>query len=365
MTASLGTVLFVAELYPGGWVPTSRMRMVELERLGHRVTPVDTCPYMRWGGKWMGFPFRRLEWGPPLWRLNAEIQREAVRVRPDMLWVDKGIWVSADTLRRLRTSGVRRLVHYTPDPAFVGNRSRHFIEAIPEYDLVVTTKRYELDDYQRSGAKNLLFQYPSFDRDVHKPETPTPEEAKRFSSDLVFVGSYAPGREKFLRPLAEAGFDLAIWGNQWEGCRDPIVRRHLRGAGIGGRDYALALSCAKIGLGLLSPLWPDRSTTRSLEIPACGTFLLAPRTEEHAELFVEGVEAEYFDSEKELVEKSRLFLARPDVRARIAAAGHQKCLSAGYSSRDRVREILARATGAAGPKRDHVFDVTLHSEPPG
>lgn len=83
----------------------------------------------------------------------------------------------------------------------------------------------------------------------------------------------------------------------------PWLKRVHRGPGIWHIDYAKALSCAKIGLGLLSKLAPDQSTARTYEIPSCGTFMLAERTGEHLELFEEGKEAEFFDSDEELLDK--------------------------------------------------------------
>lgn len=245
-------------------------------------------------------------------------------------------------------------VHYTPDPALLFHASRHFRAAVPHYDLLVTTKGYEVDLYRRCGARRLLVQGPSFDPAVHRPEEPTAEERQRFACDVVFVGNYARGRERYLLPLARLGVDLAIWGNGWRRrCRDQELLRHLRGDGIGGRDYALALGCARIGLGLLSPLVPDQATTRSVEIPACGTFLLAERSDEHRALFTEGEEAEFFESQEELAGKVRHYLRHPQARERIAAAGHARCHAGGYRSRDRVGEVMARVgeITAAGGRR--------------
>ena len=56
--------------------------------------------------------------------------------------------------------------------------------------------------------------------------------------------------------------------------------------------------------------------------------------------FKEGVEAEFFDSDDELLEKCRHYLAHPDERRRIADAGRRRCIESGYFEPDRVREIL-------------------------
>jgi spore maturation protein CgeB len=343
-------ILFVGQIWPQDWVSTAWGRMEALRGLGHEIIPVDVCPFGHWGGRAAGL-FHRLKSGPGIWRLNREVIERAQESRPDVVWVDKGDWIAHRTLAKLRAAGDPLCIHYTPDPAFTRhNRSRHFRASLPLYDLVVTTKAYELDLYRELGARDILFQYPCFDPMVHRPEEATAQERRDYSSDVAFVGTYAPGREHYLLPLAQAGVDLAIWGNGWQpslrrrGLRDPRLQRHLRGQALSGRDYALALGCARIGLGILSPLHPDRSTTRSLEIPACATLLLAERTEEHQALFEEGQEAEFFASQGELVEKTRYYLEHDDERRRLAAAGKARCVDSGYTSADRVRQILDHAT---------------------
>ncbi len=329
--------------------------MKEIEGLGHSVTPVDVAEPLLWGGRLVAGACGRLEQGPGFWKANRELVRAVETAQPDVVWIELGTWVSLPALKGIRRASRAVLVHYSPDPAFVVHKSRRFDAAIPFFDLVVTTKAYEMEEYRRRGAPALLLQYPSFDRDVHSPVTPTPEERRIFEADVVFVGTFAPGRERFLAPLATGEFRLRIWGNGWEKCRDKRISNFVEGRGVGGREYALALSAAKIGLGLLSPLCPDRSTTRSIEIPACGALLLAERTAEHQELFEEGTEAEFFSTEDELVEKVRRYLRDEEARKRIAAAGRNRCVSAGYSSRDRVREILEELTtpgsAAAGIER--------------
>ncbi len=336
-------ILYIGAINPPGGASTTKMRMEELERLGHEVASVDIEKYSRWGGRFPGGLVRRLKWGPPLSRLAEDIHRTAVGFQPEVAWVDKGIWVSAATLRDIKERHRSFLVHYTPDPAIVFHQSRHFLASIPVYDLLVTTKAYELDLYRRHGARNLLHQFSSFDARVHRPRVPTPEEKRLYESDIVFVGTYTPGRERYLRPLARLGVNLAIWGGNWrERCRDKELRPYVRGGALSADDYVLALCSTRLALGLLSPLVPDLSTTRSLEIPACGAFLLAERTDEHLALFEEGKEAEFFASEEELIHKVGYYLEHDAERRRVAEAGRQRCLSSGHSTEDRVREIIDR-----------------------
>jgi spore maturation protein CgeB len=122
----------------------------------------------------------------------------------------------------------------------------------------------------------------------------------------------------------------------------------VQGEGIWGADYPRALRSAKIALGLLSKWIPETTTTRTFEIPATGTFMLAERNDDHAALFEEGKEAEFFASDEELGDKIRFYLANDAARGRIAAAGRARCERSGYSDAHQLRRVLARVGELVG-----------------
>ena len=71
-----------------------------------------------------------------------------------------------------------------------------------------------------------------------------------------------------------------------------------------------------------------------------GTFLLAERTALHQELLEEGKEAEFFDSDDEMLDKARFYLKNNEARQRVAAAGRIRCEQSGYSSANLLSKII-------------------------
>src|SRR5205814_1486 len=117
----------------------------------------------------------------------------------------------------------------------------------------------------------------------------------RWQSEVLFVGTWMPERGPFLADLVKLGVPLAIYGTRWEKAREwKSLKSFWRGGWIEGDDYARAIQCSRLCLGLLSKGNRDLHTTRSLEIPALGGVLCAERTDEHLALFREGLEAVYW-----------------------------------------------------------------------
>ncbi len=333
-------ILYIGPLWQGG---TCLQRMKALERLGCRIVPFDTTSYLEAGSRIQRSLAHRLTWGPAIQRLNRDLCRQSTQRRCDWVWIDKGTWIYPHTVETLRESTGACMVHYTPDPAILFHRTRHFIAAIPSYDVLITSKGWEIEHYKRHGAREIVLLPQGYDRDIFRPREVRGAAAAGLQSDVCFVGHFETNYCQRIRAASKAvaAGKLAVWG-RWQRAEfiRPWLRNVVRGAGVWGEDYANAICCSKIGLGLLSKWIPETSTTRTFEIPACGTFLLAERTDEHASFFDEGREAEFFDSNEELQDKVKYYLRHENARRQIAGAGRQRCLRSGYSYDDRMRQAL-------------------------
>lgn len=343
MTAGAGTdpgaglrILYVGQLGEGG---TCLDRMRTLQDLAVAIVPFDVAAFESPSRIVRSFS-QRTNSGPTVSRVNRALRaRGAALGRTiDCIFVDKGSWILPETLADLREKTGARLLHFTPDPAFLFNRSRHFIGSIPLYDLLVTTKPWEVDLYRAHGARKVFLTRQAYERSRFFPMPPSPALA----SDVTFVGRCEPAYAAALKAAGRLGITVRIWGRTW--ARYARMHRwaipHVQGAGIWGADYTRAICSAAICLGLLSKLVPETSTTRTFEIPACGGFLLAERTEEHQSFFTEGEEAEFFASLDEMRDKIRYYLSHPQARSRIAAGGRLRCLRSGYSNHDTLGALL-------------------------
>jgi hypothetical protein len=364
-------ILFLGEIGEG---QTSRMRMRALTRLGHAVRGVNTVePWRR--GTWLQRQVQRhLAAGSIVREINMAVLSAARAMKPDLVWAEKQEFLWPDTIRFLRATGAK-LVHFTPDPYFslAWKRTRLMDAAIVEFDVLVYCKRYEAQNYQSTGKPSVYMPLGYCD-EVHRP---LPSADDQWNCRLGFLGGWEPRRERMLHALAAAGMELKFCGYGWDFLRDgrwtlrrQIILRRLAGgeafqihrdsllaaAHSGGEvyadDYARALTGAAVGLGFLRTICADQHTTRTFEIPACGSMLLADRTDEHRDFFAEGREAEFFSSEEELLDKAGFYARDEDARLRIARAGLQRCIDGRYAYIHRMNDALKAVAATRGGSTD-------------
>ena len=351
-------ILFLGEIGPG---QTSLMRMRALGRLGHTVHGVHTVdPWTR--APWLRRQVqRRFQRGSVVDEINRRVLERAREFRPELVWAEKQEFLRAETIEELRKLGART-VHFTPDPYFSldWKRTRLMDEAMKTFEALVYCKSYEREQYEAIG-KPTVYMPLGYCDEVHRP---LPSEDARWNCAVGFLGGWEPRRERLLHAVA-ASVDLKIWGGYWEFLRDGkwTPRRHIilrqlagkdrfhvhrdellshahQGGEVYADDYARALTGSRIGVGFVRKVCPEQHTTRTFEIPACGSMLLADRTDEHQQFFEEGKEAEFFSSSEELLDKVRFYCGHEPARKIVADRGYRRCKESGYAYVCRLAGVL-------------------------
>jgi len=238
------------------------------------------------------------------------------------------------------------VAHYNPDE-FFGEHSpragRVFEDAIPEYDVHFIPKPINIGDYERRGAKRIEVFDRSYDPELHRPVMLSLEEQEAYGCEIGFIGTYAPHREEVLADLIRKGYPVRVYGNGWKthGNEWNVIKSAWKGPGQYNQEYVKAICGMEIALHFLRRENRDEQDSRSFEIPACGTFMLAERSHAHERLFKESEEAEYFDDMTELIDKLDFYRSHPSEREMIARRGRVRCENSPYSHDDRLTEFLS------------------------
>jgi spore maturation protein CgeB len=282
----------------------------------------------------------------PLPDLTGSAERvlaAAKRRHYDFVWLEKALTIGPDVVRKVRNVCPRaQIIGFSPDDMCRRhNQSRQFVAALPHYHWFITTKRQSAAELAALGCSNVVVVGNGFDPEAFRPVSVSSSDVERLGGDVGFIGTYESARAQAMLWLARAGIRVRVWGDGWRGMTSAHPLLCVEHRALDFDDFSKACGAFKINLGFLRKLNRDQQTTRSVEIPACGGFLLAERTLEHLALFEEGREAEFFASPEELLGKCHRYLADDPSRVAIARRGHERCLSSGYSNSARLREAFA------------------------
>jgi len=296
-----------------------------LRRLGHQVRHLDLrtmLPPISWLDKvtW------HLGGGLLTPFLMHSLRKSLKGHQYDLCWVDGGELVTPKLIKLLRQHA-EKIVNYSIDDPLGprdGARNRVYRQSVPYYDLCVVMREKNVDEAQALGAKKVMRVFMTADEITHAPRDLSEEDYKKWSSEVLFVGTWMPERGSFLLELIKLGVPLTLRGSSWQ--RSPEwheLKKYWKPA-VFGDDYAKAIQCAKINLGLLSKGNRDLHTTRSSEIPSLGGLLCSERTSEHSEMYEEGKEALFWSDSAECASICKLALADEDSRQAIIKAGLER-----------------------------------------
>lgn len=315
-----------------------------LQNLGIDFKSVDMQAYYgRAGLIGLDRIFNRL-FGKPIvgsWMLDRDLQVLVNQFRPQVVLIVKGSLLSGKVLNHLKIQSGAVLVNFaTDDPFNVRLFTKNIVDAIPFYDLFISTKRAIMDDVRQAGCQNVIFVPFGYEPTMHFPEKPvTSKEQTRFSSDVVFIGAADTDRYPMMRSLANIpDLKLHLYGGYWDRYRE--LKNKYYGFAV-GRDFRMALSSTKIAPGLVRRANRDGHCMRTFEVPACGAFMLAERTAEHQEYFSEDKEVAFFDTDDELVDKALFYIKHDSIRNRIAKNGYRHIVRGKNTYTDRMESILS------------------------
>lgn len=286
----------------------------------------------------LGLPVRL----PDMSGVNSRLIKLVAQKKYDVVWIDKGLTINSDTLKSVRASLPNCIIiGFSPDNmAMRFNQSQNFLECAKYYNYTVTTKSYIKDELTQLGFRNVVFAHKTFDDSFHYPVDLTEADIAKFGSEVGFIGAWEEERFKSIKYLVDNKVPVAVYGDKkWQEYKS--YSRYLSiYDGLFSSEYTVALCSFKISLCFLRKKNLDQQTARTMEIPACGTFMLAERTQEHMNLFKEGEEAEFFSTDEELLSKCQYYLVNAEEREAIATRGLARCKTSGYSNNDLITKLL-------------------------
>jgi spore maturation protein CgeB len=270
---------------------------------------------------------------------NKQLINYARQVKPDIIWVFKGVEFFPGTLRHLKGLGIN-LINYNPDHPFirtlVSNGGRNIKDCIPYYDLHFCYSRdlvHQLKTDYNLNAAWLPFGFELSDEEYS--QIPIEGEIHK----VCFIGNPDALRAKWVKRIAAEGIPIDVFGYNWSKYLNPGTPNINFFNQVNGFEYWETLRKYRVQLNIFRPHNVNSHNMRTFEIPACGGIQLAPASEEHAWFFKENSEIFLYHSEEDAMKKIKLILNMTSTEAALVRnAARNRVLNDDYSYAQRAKQ---------------------------
>ena len=259
--------------------------------------------------------------------------------RPRLLISTGPAPLTAAAIAGLKRLGILCMNYSTDDPWNQTMRGNWFLSALPQYDVVFTPRRSNIEDMLQLGCHDV--RYLPFGYDEFLFDSRPSDEIAKSPPEVLFVGGADRDRIEFMNIFLKEGPIVSLVGSYWT--KDRRLRNYALGRKAPTELLALTTAAA-VNLILVRRINRDGHVMRTFEAGAIGGCLAVEDTGEHREIFgAEGETVRYFRTPSEAATLCRTLIAHPAERLRLATAVKTRIREGANTYSDRLRTILAIA----------------------
>ncbi len=332
-----------------GWHNPNFMSLTEyiehaLSRLGHTLELFEYRQFMIPGRIRNTVPFLQ---NYDVNRINNKLIDRVGQFKPDILFILQGDTIKPETIDIIKSKfKVITVNWYIDQNPLIANLS---LKAAKHYDHFFYSHSDGVRMNHEYGNKNVKLLYFACDPNVQKPVVPSADDIKLYGSDIVFVGSHYPERERTLSFLADMG--LSIWGPRWSSIpASSPLHKCIKGGTVDPSVWIKIFNCSKIVLNIHAGFDGEKgslaqqATCKVFEILACGSFEITDSSTDVNALFQTKRHLITYSSNSELKEHVIYYLSHENERKEIARNGYNEVI-AKHTYTQRMKEMLKIVTG--------------------
>ncbi len=328
--ADSNRILLVLPMY-GGSLPIGRYCVDALRRLGHRVEVFEAPDFYGSYGSLsgLGVGVDKLDYlqNAYLQFLGQAVLAKVDTFKPDLVLAMAQAPLSRQALKRLRRDGVTTAMWFMEDHQLF----TYWKAFAPLYDIFAVIQKEPFTSLlHEAGQTNTLYLPLAADPHFHQPLELNSVERKQWGSDVSFMGAGYPNRRVAFRQLL--GFNLKIWGNEWDGDTALAPYNQLGGRRVSPEECIRIFNATRININLHSSIQARELIThgdfvnpRTFELAACGAFQLVDDRQLLEESFAED-ELARFGSMEELKEQISFYLKHDNERQAMAQKARARVL---------------------------------------
>ena len=271
---------------------------------------------------------RSWEW----WNYQRLLLSQIQELKPDLVLVTGVLPLDTKIFITVKQQGGMIVNYLTDHPWNPIHRRQSFINNLPYYNHIFSTKISLRLRLNKAGARSVSWLPFAYDPELHYPVR------VESGADVVFIGTGARERLPWLESIAGMpGIKRRIHGNDWNGIKTHGWEQH---PAVSGKQYCEAIKGAKVVLGLLRQANGDQSTDRSYEIGAIGGCGLYQDTDEHRELLPNYPNEGFFKNPAELANRVKEVLTDTALQIQLRKLGEQAIKKHENTYAARLQSIL-------------------------
>jgi spore maturation protein CgeB len=273
-------------------------------------------------------------------KINQQFKIEVENVKPDFIWIFKGMEIFPESLKWARSKGIR-LINYNGDSPFVfsgrGSGNKNVKDAIGLYDLFLTYSSADREKMEKDF--NVRSQILPFGFDISEElfdKCAVQEEINK----VCFIGNPDSYRKNFLKSLAQNDVKIDVYGSSWH--------RYIKDSNINvlgpvkNDEFYKTLRRYRVQLNLMRPHNPTTHNMRTFEMGGIGAIQLAPATADHSFYFKEYEEIFLFDGLGECLQKiAYIMRLDKETSGNVRAQARIRSVEGGYSYKCRSNQALS------------------------
>ncbi|PCJ20649.1 MAG: hypothetical protein COB02_03750 [Candidatus Cloacimonadota bacterium] len=285
--------------------------------------------------------FRKLD----SYLLNKLLQKKILANKANLLFTVLNPTISIGTLLFLKENNIKSIEWFGVFPFQFKSRD-NVILTVPHFDLIVSAGNLLPHFDNRFKPASFLQVPPALNFKSIKKWELSIVERKKYSHDIVFIGSVAKvhsNRWDILEAISKKYKNLSIYGYGIDNVPDKYAFKKNYKGSIWGDDYGKVISNSKIVLNLFLNNYSKMASgmnTRAFEIPGCGSFELSQYVPNLEEFFTIGEDIEAFKDVNDLLNKIDYYLKNKEEREIIANCGFQKVQQ--YTFSNLIKKILTK-----------------------
>jgi spore maturation protein CgeB len=280
----------------------------------------------------------RLGFSTILDKINKELLVQIEELKPEVVFVFKGMEIFPKTLELIRSMGIF-LVNYNGDHPYKfttkGSGNKNVKNSIRLYDLHFTYSleiKNQLQNKFKVNSEWLPFGY-------YKAVKPHLDFT--LIDDLCFIGHPDKERVRIINLILGAGHRVSVYGINWGYYTFSNSELLTINKSIFRDDFNSEAIKYKIQLNVFRSHNYNSHNMRTFEMPALGCIMLAPYSAEHLAFFKENKEAFFYKNDTDLLTKIEQIQNMSSTQiSNIRSNAYNRSIESGYSYEKRAMDVL-------------------------